>query len=123
LQFVNVFRVSSSKDEEIGMIDWSKAKELCDEVGEEDFGEIVEVFLDEVEEELASIDGQDTELLGKSMHFLKGSALNLGFTSLAEICVEGETLAQAGQAEKIDTARIKSVYADSKRIFLAEYGG
>ncbi|RFP90759.1 Hpt domain-containing protein [Rhodobacteraceae bacterium 63075] len=105
------------------MIDWSKAKELCNEVGEEDFGEIVEVFLDEVEEELASLDGRDAECLGKSMHFLKGSALNLGFTSLAEICVEGEALAQTGHSEKIDTARIKSVYADSKRIFLGEYGG
>lgn len=105
------------------MIDWSKAKELCNEVGEEDFGEIVEVFLDEVEEELASLDGRDAEGLGKSMHFLKGSALNLGFTSLAEICVEGEALAQTGHSEKIDTARIKSVYADSKRIFLGEYGG
>lgn len=120
--FVNDFRVANYNDEGKGMIDWSKAKELCEEVGEEDFGEILEVFLDEVEEELEALDAKSPKDLGKSMHFLKGSALNLGFESLAEICIESEMRAQYGHPEKIDIASIKSVYAESKRAFLDRYG-
>ena len=32
------------------MIDWSRVKQLHDEVGEPEFGEVVETFLDEVQE-------------------------------------------------------------------------
>jgi HPt (histidine-containing phosphotransfer) domain-containing protein len=104
------------------MIDWSKAKELREEIGEEDFGEIVEVFLDEVEQELESLDASSAEALEKSMHFLKGSALNLGFSTLAEDCAESEVLARSRELQKIDIAQIRSVYAESKREFLDRYG-
>jgi len=32
-----------------GMIDWDRVVELCSEIGEEGFGEVVDLFLDEVE--------------------------------------------------------------------------
>ena len=31
------------------MIDWERVSELIDEIGAEDFGEVVELFLDEVD--------------------------------------------------------------------------
>ncbi len=68
------------------MIDWTRVSELRDEIGAEDFGEIVEIFLEEVEEEISALrDGVENEALEAKLHFLKGSALNLGFADFATI--------------------------------------
>ena len=37
------------------MIDWARVSELRDEVGAEDFDEVVELFLEEVEEAIAAL--------------------------------------------------------------------
>ena len=34
------------------MIDWTRVSELRDEIGAEDFGDVVEIFLEEVEAEV-----------------------------------------------------------------------
>ena len=51
------------------MINWTKAEELRDDIGEEGFGEIIEIFLEEVEEALAVLESQQKSELGKAMHF------------------------------------------------------
>ena len=61
------------------MIDWPRVTELREEVGAEDFGEVVEIFLEEVEEVIGKLEGGDRGQLEQDLHFLKGSALNLGF--------------------------------------------
>lgn len=80
------------------MIDWARIDELRREIGDDGLKEVAEVFLEEVEETLAALaalpDGIDRSV---KLHFLKGSALNLGFTDLAELCRKAE-LGQAGQA-------------------------
>ena len=53
------------------MINWNKADELREDIGVDDFGEIVEVFLQEVEEELAALIDKPVAELPASMHFLK----------------------------------------------------
>ena len=58
------------------MIDWDRLKELRDEVGAEDFDEVVELFLDEVEGVMDRLrDSPDVDTLEEDLHFLKGSAL------------------------------------------------
>ncbi len=100
------------------MIDWDRINELRDEIGDEDFAEVVVLFLAEVEEvidELRSgIDAKDVE---SKMHFLKGSALNLGFRALAELCEKNEHSAKAGAADDVNQTEVVACYDQSKLSF------
>ncbi|MEM6938639.1 MAG: Hpt domain-containing protein [Pseudomonadota bacterium] len=103
------------------MIDWHKVKELRDEVGAEDFDEIVEVFLEEVEGHIADLlQKPDRSALAEDLHFLKGSALNLGFRDLAALCKTGEAASEAGQADTVDLNEVSTVYEASKAAFFAD---
>ncbi|MFK7939610.1 MAG: Hpt domain-containing protein [Roseovarius sp.] len=101
------------------MIDWSRVDELRDEIGKEDFDEVVEIFMDEVEETIAVIAGDvpDDQLEGH-LHFLKGSALNLGFRDFSSLCQAGETAAAQGQFDLIDLPKVIDSYERSKVEFL-----
>lgn len=100
------------------MIDLDRLNELRDEIGEEDLADVVAVFLDEADEVMRRLTlGQSTNL-ESDLHFLKGSALNLGLADLAAMCQAGETQAAAGQGAAIDLAQVDSLYAASKRAFL-----
>lgn len=96
------------------MIDWRQLGTLREEVGAEDFDEIVQMFLEEVEEALTRLgDGPD---LAADLHFLKGSALNLGFVDLSQLCALAETRAITGGA--VDTSAVCQVFDASKSAFL-----
>jgi len=102
------------------VIDWQRVSELRDEVGTEDFEEVVELFLEEVDgvvDRLGCLANRAT--LRDDLHFLKGSAMNLGFSELAVCCAEGERCAAAGNSEAIDLAFIVKTYETSKAAFLA----
>jgi len=76
------------------MIDWARVAQLREEIGAEDFSEVIEIFLEEVESEIAPLRQTCTpSQLEAVLHFLKGSALNLGFATFAELCADGETKA------------------------------
>ncbi|WP_298803425.1 Hpt domain-containing protein [uncultured Lentibacter sp.] len=98
------------------MINWSKVKELRDDIGADDFEEIIEVFLQEVEDELAVLQDKSAAELAASMHFLKGSALNLGFEDFAEKCRQGER-----SAAHVEIPELLSCYDASKKLFLDKY--
>lgn len=102
------------------MIDWSRVNELRDEIGPEDFAEVVDLFLEEVEEVTARLRAApDPARLEADLHFLKGSALNLGFTHFSDLCLNGEHMAVMGQAANVDVAAILSGYDRSKVAFQA----
>ena len=105
------------------MIEWDRVAELRDEVGAEDFAEVVELFLDEVEATLARI-GADPALdqLERDLHFIKGSALNLGFSELAALCLKGERSARSGHAEAIELPLIAETFRVSRSVFLDGLG-
>lgn len=93
------------------MISAARVAELRDEVGEDDFAEIVALFLSEAEAMLDALraaagEGEAAALL----HALKGCALNLGFDALAELCREG---GDAGPWE-VRAARLAHVFARSR---------
>ena len=101
------------------MIDWSRFDELCEEVGADAIEEVVELFLEEVEEVIARLrTGPDPTRLEEDLHFLKGSSLNLGFEAVSALCQAGEKNAAEGRAESVDLAEIISAFESSKACFL-----
>ncbi|WP_293450509.1 Hpt domain-containing protein [Planktotalea sp.] len=105
------------------MINWARIIEVSEEIGLDDFDEVVELFLIEVEKRLAILlSKEDHKSVEEDLHFLKGSALNLGFSDLAAICHEGEGRAAKGESV-IDRHYIISVYNSSKAEFLESLAG
>lgn len=104
------------------MIDWSRVNELKSEVGEEDFGEVVDMFLGEVEEIIERLRSDAAhENLEADLHFLKSSALNLGFSDFANICSAGES--DAAQGKPVDLAPVFDSYLGSRADFSLGPGG
>lgn len=102
------------------MIDWERIKNLRDEVGNEDFDDVVEIFIEEVGEMIDRLrSAPQIETLGDDLHALKGSALNLGFCTFSDLCQSGETRANEGRADEIIIAPILECYDQSKDAFLA----
>ncbi len=101
------------------MINWDKVNELRDEIGAEDFSEVVELFLEEVEETLTKV-GEAGRSMEHDMHFLKGSALNLGFHDFSELCRAGEEAAANNPMAEVDAAKIKDCYQASRALFISE---
>lgn len=88
------------------LIDWTRVHELRAEIGHDGFGEVVAMFLEESDSIIASASGP---LAPDELHFLKGAALNLGFSDLAEAC-----------ATASDTRFLVQLYESSKASLLAE---
>ncbi len=103
------------------MIDWQRVNTLREEVGAEDFDEVVELFLEEVDEVITKLRGMpDFATLEEDLHFLKGSALSLGFRSFSGLCQVGENLSAEGKADQVDLNEILQNYTQSKQVFQAE---
>lgn len=103
------------------MINWSRVNELREEVGPDDFDEVVKLFLEEVEEVIGRLRRDaDRSQLEQELHFLKGSALNLGFAAFSDLCQDGERLSAAGKAGNVDLGAIVDGYDQSKTAFFAE---
>jgi HPt (histidine-containing phosphotransfer) domain-containing protein len=101
------------------MIDWNRAHDLREEIGADEFTEVVELFLEEVETEIAALrETVPLNTLESRLHFLKGSALNLGFERFSKMCQAGETAASDGAADQVDIASILASYDASKVVFL-----
>ena len=103
------------------MINWDRVAELREEVGVDDFAEIIELFLEEVDAIIELLrDGQGLSDLEAHLHFLKGSALNLGFTQFADLCQAGETAAAQGRSDSVDLGAIIPVYDSARAVFLEQ---
>ena len=103
------------------MIDWQRVNVLREEVGAEEFDEVVDLFLEEVESVVERLrTAPDLATLEEDLHFLKGSALSLGFASFSAQCQTGETLSADGKSETVDVAAILTSYDTSRQLFLAE---
>jgi HPt (histidine-containing phosphotransfer) domain-containing protein len=104
------------------MIDWQRVTDLRNEIGEDDFFEVVEVFLEEVDETIERLrDCPDPTLFEEDMHFLKGSALNLGFTALSRICAAYEHSAAKGKADEVKPREVIAIYQSSRNELLTSF--
>ena len=100
------------------MIDWERVQELQDEIGPEHMQEVIELFVTEVEEQLAGLNhALDIVDLGKAIHFLKGCSLNIGFRVVAKLCRQLEE--EAAEAKEFankaitENAELKAVLAEA----------
>lgn len=94
------------------MLNWPRVTELREEVGEDAFGEVVDLFLEEVTETIDTL-GQTPGRLEEQLHFLKGAALNLGFDQFSALCSAGEIAARDGKGDQVDLQTILDCYADT----------
>lgn len=101
------------------MINWDRVAELRDDIGPDDVGEVVSIFVEEVEEVVDRLRLGRGDDLANDMHFLKGSALNLGLENLGRECARAEKMAQVGQGGDVVLSEIISVYEASKSELLA----
>jgi len=100
------------------MIDWSRVRELRDEVGAEDFDEVVEIFLEEVEEIIEKLaTAPSLASLEEDLHFLKGSAMSFGFVAFSRLCHDGELKSAAGQADQVDLAAVIDGFRNARSEF------
>lgn len=103
------------------MIDWTRVNALRDDIGADEFAEVVEIFLEEVEDVTGKLrTAPNTAELEYDLHALKNGALNLGFTQLSALCQVGETQAAIGKAVDVDVAAIITVFDASRAEFLSE---
>ena len=100
------------------MIDRERMQELRQEIGEEDFFEVAEMFLDEMADTLATLCAAPEGAGADAFHGLRGSALNLGFTDFATACSEAEKKAAEGQP--VDVVHLDWLYRESVKAFGAD---
>ncbi len=98
----------------LSMIDWKRVSELKADFGEDDFLEIVEMFLMEVESKLQELPGKSLRELPEDFHFLKGSAANLGFRAFQAMCSQYEKA-----PDPAEIPNVIQLFRDSKSAFLA----
>ena len=96
------------------MIEWERVNDLQSEIGEDDFAEVVALFLEEADDVILRISAATgAKALEADLHFLKGAALNLGFTDFAALCQDGERRAAAGDVV-VDLGALCACYQASK---------
>lgn len=102
------------------MIDWQRVRDLKQAIGQEVFNEVIAVFLKESAEVVARLPAANTATaLRDDLHILKGSALNLGFTDLAQLCATGEEHAAAGHID-VALAPVQDAFELSRVEFLSK---
>lgn len=105
---------------EVRMIDWQRVGELRSDIGAEDFADVVDLFLEEVADVVARLTGaKDPNGYEAELHLLKGTALNLGFSRLGELCADGERLARDGRGGEADIDGVIVCYEASLAEFTA----
>ncbi len=101
------------------MINWERVKELENDIGPDDIDDVVELFLSEVDNVIEGLSNDSSQnTLEQDMHFLKGSALNLGFDVFGEMCSSAEKQAAAGNECDVSVPQIVASYESSKSEFL-----
>ena len=102
------------------MIDWKRVEDLREELGADDFLDVAGMFLEEADQTIDLLSaGPAPDQIGSLLHFLKGSALNLGLADLARLCQEGEKAVSSGQTAMFDPVQLSAVYAASRTAFMA----
>jgi HPt (histidine-containing phosphotransfer) domain-containing protein len=105
------------------MIDWERVRILHEDLGEEGFAAVVALYFEETDAAFdrlaAAPTARETE---QAFHFLRSSALNMGFARLADICARAERQAAAGNATGEDAEAARTAYAAARTEFLADLG-
>ena len=97
------------------MISKERLDELRSEVGDDDFEEIIALFIADSDSLLARLrDTSEPAEAEDLLHTLKGSALNLGFDEVARLCREGQGGAAGSPSWAAKFCHLLDVYERSK---------
>ena len=103
------------------MIDWERIEDLRREVGHKDFADVVALFFEEIDSSLpGSLDLTEPDEIRDLLHFIRGSALNLGFFELARLCEPDFFTMETGlSVEKIRPyfERLRRSYERAKAVY------
>jgi HPt (histidine-containing phosphotransfer) domain-containing protein len=102
------------------MIDTERLAELREEVGAEDLAEVVALFCEEVEETLDRIRRHPSGNLGEDLHFLKGSALNIGMSEVGQLCLAAEKSWRSDTSNPPDLAPIMHAFRKARQALCLE---
>jgi len=100
------------------LLDVTRLRALREEVGDDGFVEVLDLFLvesDEVVERMCSPGAGDPS--EADLHFLKGIALNLGFDDLADLCRRAE------RGAGFDPQALRAKYAGTRAALAAALEG
>ena len=87
------------------MLDLDQLETLRAEIGADGFAEVADLLVCEIADGIKALGTQPTGAdLSAQFHYLKGSALNLGFRDFAGLCAQGE------QGLPVDTAALQQVF-------------
>ena len=100
------------------MINESRIAELKADVGEDDFAEVVELFCEEVEGVLAELEITTQDALPEKLHFLKGSAQNVGLDQVARLCMAAEANLKTHPMSRPEISPIHEAYWSAKPLLL-----
>lgn len=98
------------------MIDWDRVAELQAEIGEDDLAEILSVFFEEIDGAIATY-GKDGRSEAETLHFLKGCAANIGLSSVASLCLEGELALRDDPAARPQINNIRRAFSTARLEF------
>ena len=97
------------------MISVERIHELKSEVGEEDFAEILGLFVAESEDVIDRLRSvEDPAAAEELLHSLKGSALNIGFDALARLCREGAGASAGSPGWNARFAELRDTFEQSR---------
>lgn len=91
------------------LVNPARVEALCQEIGEDGFPEVLEMFLSESAQVVARLQGaNDPVAIAADLHFLKGSALTMGLDDLAAYCLQAE------QGGRFDPAVLADLFTRSR---------
>jgi HPt (histidine-containing phosphotransfer) domain-containing protein len=93
------------------MIDWTRLNGLRSDIGEEDFADVVFLFVAEITEHLDRLAADPASATAADFHFLRGSAANMGFVVMVDACRMAEAACLAGTPP--DIAAVADMFAQS----------
>lgn len=79
-------------------VDWDHLTTLRNNIGAEDFAEVVLLFFAEMGEKLDRMRTGGDAPVADDFHFLRGSAANLGFIDMVDACERAEAACANGDA-------------------------
>lgn len=85
------------------LIDWDLLLALKADIGEEDFADVITLFVAEMGEKLAQLQNAPGLSSADDFHFLKGSASNLGFFAMSLACDAAEAACRSGAVPDLES--------------------
>lgn len=93
------------------MIDTTRVSELKREFGDDGFEEVLAIFVEETGPVVDRLSRGDSTDPAADLHFVRGSAENMGMNRLTEICRHGE--AEVAQGKVPDLSEIRRSFDGS----------